>query len=693
MQHVVLRIRESVPEPSRAWVAELWSGFPEAIGANPAEPATRLAGGQSAFTERDLVATTAAGRALDRATVLSRIREQELDDAVFAEIGNRLYALLETTGVAAALNTCRQEDDAKPANERGLHIYLDLPSVLADWPWELLRWPGGAGASDSAFIIERHPIVRLVPPALPNLRWTDTTVRILLVSGQEKLDDSNNASAELRLIRKIFHKSPMSVLVEECEAPPAIGRLEERINEVAPHVLHFIGHGDLDDTVDPPEFKLQFRGATPWEWSIEQIRQFLQNNWRPRLIVLNACHSARRDERAIPVAEAQLDLGVSAVIGSQATVQIGDARRFSELFYGALAGGAPLAGAMARARYGLSRERDLGNRRRHWALPVLTVRGPADEVVRFKRTNSSVTACEIAREVYVRPGRFVNRTADRRSLLSAFHPIQPGASRFRGVILQSDGSEVGKDWLMKRSVRDFLDNDFVVRHATLVGLETRTSLDVLQEWRGLAKFAASPIGAPIQGPHFAEFDEAVGAARKEPTARNMEDVFRTFKSGLQLVRGQRDVLLILARFRYRGQNAVTSRDFSEHLLEKLLLPIAAEDSEVAGLHALLIVRRHQGLEVGQPSDFDEFALQRLSAEVQESTRVPTDGFRRLRIAEFAKDQLEHHLDEFTEFIEDEGMEGARKVIRMLVQNPSWRPNQLNVMLGAVEALTRLAPGQ
>jgi hypothetical protein len=153
------------------------------------------------------------------------------------------------------------------------------------------------------------------------------------------------------------------------------------------------------------------------------------------------------------------------------------------------------------------------------------------------------------------------------------------------------------------------------------------------------------------------------------------------------------VLLVLARFRQRGLNAVTSRDFGENILQKLLIPIASDppDPDVAGLHALLIVRQHQGLEVGQPSDFDEYALQRLSPELQESTRTPADGFRRFKVAEFSKEQLEHHFDEFTEFIDDPAMDGLRVVIRTLVQSASWRPNQLNVVQDSVVALSKLQP--
>ena len=39
-------------------------------------------------------------------------------------------------------------------------------------------------------------------------------VRILLVSGQEKLEGTERASAELRLIRETFHKAGLSVIVD-----------------------------------------------------------------------------------------------------------------------------------------------------------------------------------------------------------------------------------------------------------------------------------------------------------------------------------------------------------------------------------------------------------------------------------------------------------------------------------------------
>jgi hypothetical protein len=675
MQDVVLRVIQTAAAPGRAWTSELWSGSPGGGGA------ARLAGGPASFTQGQLEAPAADGTLLDRESVLDKIRNQDQPDGAFAAVGLRLYDLLDQTGTAAAWRALHDAEEAKVlagTPNAGLRTYLDLPEFLADWPWELLAWRVDAGLYARAFNMTRHPVLRVVAPAAALPPLGEVPLRILLVSGQEALDAANLASTELRLIRKIFHATNLSVMVDLLEAPPNVGELERRIVAVAPHVLHFIGHGDI-----PPggDFVLEFKRATPWEWSANQVHQFLTNlRTKPRLVVLNSCHSSRREAHTAPITGAILRAGVPAVVGALAALQIDYARHFSEAFYTALAARLPIDQAMATARDTLSKlAQYAGLERRHWALPVLTVAAPAPEILPLRRSAALPSRCEVAGDLLARPGKFVNRTSDRWSMLSAFRPADPTAPRFRGVVVEGTAAQVGKGWLMKRAMRDFFDSNWVVRYATLVGPDARTSLDVLQDWRG-RPHAVSPFLQPLPAPHFDAFDAALAAARADRNARNIDEVFRTFKAGFQSVRAGRNVVLVLGRFRETGLPTVGTRDFGEQLLEKLLLPIQATepaDDEVEGLHALLVARTYDTMVSGLPRDFDEYSLNRVSLDVpDESTRQPSDGFRRLTVREFPTTDLDRYFDEFADFTQNDGVEGLRTLMKFMVQQPTWSPARL-----------------
>jgi hypothetical protein len=685
MQDLLLKVIETETAPNREWTSELWEGFPGAARAN------KLAGGMASFTQKQLEASTPGNIALDRASVLDKIRNQDKPDAAFAAIGMRLYELLEQTGTATEW---RRRRDRPSGDNAGTRTYLDLPEFLTEWPWELLAWRLDAGLYRRAFNERQHPVLRIVSPTAPEMVWDDTTVRILLVSGQEALDAHNSASDELRLIRKVFQAANLSVMVDLCEAPENVGELQGCIASLAPHVLHFIGHGDILPAAD---FALEFKRTTPWEWSANQIYQFLSNlPTKPRLVVLNSCHSSRREAHAAPVTAAILKAGVPAVIGALASLQVDYARHFSEAFYTALAARGSLDQAMVSARLKLSNiEQYSGLDRRHWALPVLTVQAPAQEIVKFKRVTSVLNQCDVAGDVFSRPGKFVNRTSDRWSMLSALRPADPTAPRFRGVIVDGVSSQVGKSWLIKRVMRDFLDSDFLVRYATLVGLDARTSLDVLEDWRGRPNLN-SPLLKPLPGRHFDGFDQALAAARQDQNARNIDEAFRTFKAGFQSVRQGKNVLFVLGRFREDGRPMVSSQDFREHLLEKLLRPIQAADPpdpEVEGFYSLLIVRQHHNPATGQSSDLDEFSLEQISYAVpDESTRLPVEGFRRLTIREFSKDNIDRYLDEFAEFAEfakNRAVDGLRTYVKAVVSQPTWSPQVLKIIEPAMtQALAR-----
>jgi hypothetical protein len=457
---------------------------------------------------------------------------------------------------------------------------------------------------------------------------------------------------------------------------PAGPTLQRRIEDFAPHVLHFIGHGDLD-AAKQQEFQLRFKFDTGgWEWSANQIGKFVDGlAVKPRLVVLNSCHSSRPELSAAPVATALLEAGVLAVIGAQAAVRIDHAREFSRAFYSALAKGQPVDRAMAEARNDLTNAMPGGDRRRLWALPVLTAAAPIEQVLQFTRVAGAVASSDEAREVFARRGRFVNRSADRWKLLSAFRPAGPGPV-FRGVILKSQVSSVGKAWLVKRCLRDFADAGFVVRYASLVSSTAgKTPLHVLDEWR-----RSLPIG-PEKGTPFADFDRALATAGKTPDAKAIVDVFDAFKAGLQGVRQGRPLLLVLERFRQEGRTWVAADEFRE-LLAKLLLPIRDGDDSVRDVHALLVARRHTNLG-GQNDDFEEFGLQQLSYRLDdETTRTPVDGFRQLTVEEFASEQIGPYVDEFSDFTTDEELsELLTWTLRKASKGASWSPSRFKALEG------------
>jgi hypothetical protein len=670
------------PTAARTWKSQLWSGFPDSGG-------ELLAGGADTFTQADLEAPLPNGPG-DRDSILNKIRNQDNVDVSFRDIGLRLHDLLAKAGTAAEWR------NRHAAAER---TYLELPAFIEDWPWELLTVPNALGDPSPAFISPSHPVVRIPRTTQPADAWTESTVRILLVSGQEDLDlaspddPANRASTELRRIRKLFQESNLSVVVDLCEAP-TVDALKARIITMAPHIVHVIAHGDILPGIG---FALEFRAAgTPVQrWDARQIQLFFTNLpvAKPRLFVLNSCNSARREASATPVTYSLLAAGVSAVIGSLAALQIDYARSFSNAFYGALAKRESLDQAMVSARDKMSGHAAYGGLdRRHWALPVLTARTPVQDILRFKLTTLEMKKCEIAQAVFRRPGAFVNRACDRWSMLETLQPNNVTAKRFRGLIVLGN-SEVGKSWLVMRAMRDFMDAGTLVRFAKLVGPEpSRTSLDVLQEWRGRPNFQ-SPVLKPLpdSDTHFKAFDDALEEARKPGgfSASNVGEVLRTFKVGFQSYRKGRTVLLVLGRFRAQGQTNVGPPDFRENLLEKLLLPLRAggnQDPDTDSLCCILIVRGQAGMQ--GYSDFDDFGLSRLSDEVSpEEQRKPQDGFKRLTLSEFARDEGDRHLDEYTQFKDDnEVFSSLRDTMKSMVKKgpPTWSPVQLTLFERAVD---------
>jgi len=647
-----------------AWTAELWTGFPGSPGT------AKVAGGQTTYTraqlERDDDPVTPGGSPLKltKSAVLKALREDEQVNPIFARTGLRLFELLQVTGVAT---------EWKRLRVAGARTFIELPESIAEWPWETLRQRISKDVAIQFFYDPNFPILRVHSQTDPAMLRSGSIIRILLISGQEILDAANNllASQELREIREAFHKEGLSVLIDLCPGPSSQAQLQEAIQKFNPHIIHFIGHGEQGPD---SKYQLVFEGGMKWT-SSEIFNFFQAEAWKPRLVVLNACHGSKFDLHAASVAEVLLNAGVPAVVGALAAFRVDYARQFAKAFYQSLAKSRSLEKAITIARRSLAAlAQYAGSERRHWALPVLTVAAPPENILQFKDANPVVKVCPIIKDVYKRPGTFVDRVSDRWSILSAMQPVD-GSPGVRGVIVNSTGS-LGKTWLMKRSVRDFLDAGYLVRYAELAaGSSSRTSIDVLLDWRGNPN-ETSPLLGPIPAPHFDAFDAAYTAAKANPTIAAIQDVFRKFKEGLQSLRNGQNVLLIIDQFRKSGFASVGQTDFRNGLMTQLLLPLQESDPSLDGVYALLVVGQYATIEAGAPADEDEFALALLHR------------FKKAKVGGFQKSQVDIVFDEFSDFSSDEAASDLRSWLHKKATTDGWSPTVLNIILPAVEDLPR-----
>lgn len=153
---------------------------------------------------------------------------------------------------------------------------------------------------------------------------------------------------EVKVVRSKLRADQRSWLIKLRVSDDATVDVIEEAVRLAPHLLHFAGHGGPE--VLYVEKGSQYGGATPTSHPLPKValgRMLDALAPRTRVVVLNACKSALH---ALPILEA-----AECVIGMQAAISDPAALAFAGSFYGALGDGmnvgdafeAGLAGLMA----------------------------------------------------------------------------------------------------------------------------------------------------------------------------------------------------------------------------------------------------------------------------------------------------------------------------------------------------------
>lgn len=300
------------------------------------------------------------------------------------EVGEKLFRALFEGEVGELFERCRLA--LTHAGDTGLRLRLRMRDddgqhdYLSALPWEWLWDPAAEQflATDLATPVVRNLAIARAPDPL----GVAAPLHVLVVEATPCGLDVRKEIDRMDRALGLLQDAGQVKLFGLNHATPDDLRQALRDEEI--HVLHFIGHGGYDATTGKGAIFLGRDGGGEEQVDGERLAPFLKGIRSLRLVVLNACKTARHaGAQAAPlasgVAAALLrHTRVPAVVATLGSISDETAVRWSEIFYQRLASGDGVDEAITETRLALSRQR------RDWGLPALFLSGADGKLFDFE---------------------------------------------------------------------------------------------------------------------------------------------------------------------------------------------------------------------------------------------------------------------------------------------------------------------
>lgn len=315
-------------------------------------------------------------------------------DVTVAEAGRRLFAAVFSGEVLTAL---RRSLDRVDRGRAGLRIRLHLADVpeLADLPWEALY---DSGRERFLALSTETPIVRYLDfPAAGAPLQAAPPLRILPVMASPRDLPALDLAAELAFLHRRLADLLDAGLIEiESQAPATVADLRAALRRRAYHILHFVGHGDVDPDSGEGFLVLEERGGRGRPIAGHAFAALLGDHPTLRLVVLNACRGATAAARNpfASVAGRLVQQAIPAVVALRTAISDAAAVAFAHEFYAALADGYAVDAALAEARKALFAEGEADA----WSAPVLFMRATDGRLFALAPRPDNVAARRVTSE-------------------------------------------------------------------------------------------------------------------------------------------------------------------------------------------------------------------------------------------------------------------------------------------------------
>lgn len=282
--------------------------------------------------------------------------------------GNEEYEMLGSLLYNALLNnSIGRELFQLKSNKEVDKIKIELKFNGADnkyahWPWEYLYCPDDKHAGEKGYFLSTHPKIIMSRPVNADMEELKEPIRVLLVAPGPS---SSGEESEIKKRKTIF-KQPLlayeqlfdaislilkdnkyihvhqliakDTLVPETQENAMVLTIKDFadcVNQIKPHIIHFLGHGRINDKAKEGEVAFTTSdGRVDWISETRFANEI--KNAKARFVFLQACETAAlAPYKAISGVARQLTGkdGLPAVIAMQCKINQDSAIDFAQSFY------------------------------------------------------------------------------------------------------------------------------------------------------------------------------------------------------------------------------------------------------------------------------------------------------------------------------------------------------------------------
>ncbi|MCB2230301.1 CHAT domain-containing protein [bacterium] len=321
-----------------------------------------------------------------RRLALLRVRDATMvlpDSAEVTSIGQRLFRSLFQEDILANFLAC--ESDARLAESYvRVRLWFEDTPELENMPWEFLYHE----RVNHLALSTRTPLVRYLPSPNPPLPLAVSgAVKILVLISLPPGSAELESDREWDLIQRSLSQAQKErkVVLDRLDSP-SIASLSQVMSSGSYHVLHYIGHGDIDRATGDGFLLMRGESDQLSRVGARDLARVVGRSASLRLVFLNACKGAviPPSESAVGLAQTLVREGIPAVLAMNNDVSDQAASVLAHTFYTAVSERQPVDIAAANARHALRTRWTDGL---EWGTPVLYMR--SRDGILFRRKEKS----------------------------------------------------------------------------------------------------------------------------------------------------------------------------------------------------------------------------------------------------------------------------------------------------------------